>query len=54
MLAGFCYLINRQSQVRVSGILSSPFEVLSGDPQVSVLEPLLFNAFINNSCDTAN
>jgi hypothetical protein len=31
------YLSNRKSQVRVSGILSSPFEVLSGVPQGSVL-----------------
>jgi hypothetical protein len=45
----FCsYLTNRQSQVRVSGILSPPFLVLSGVSEGSVLGPLRFNMFIND------
>jgi hypothetical protein len=35
------YLTNRQSHVRYSGILPTPFEVQIGVPQGSVLGPLL-------------
>jgi hypothetical protein len=45
------YLSNWKSQVRVSGILSSPFEVLSDEPQGSVLGLLHFCVFINDICE---
>jgi hypothetical protein len=45
------YLSNRKSQVHVSGIVSSPSEVLSGVPQESVMGLLLFNVFINDIFD---
>jgi hypothetical protein len=45
------YLSNRKSQVRVSGILSSPTEIISGVLLGSVLRPLLFSVFINDLLD---
>jgi hypothetical protein len=37
------YITNRYSVVRIHDIYSTPFEVLSGVPQGSVVGPLLFN-----------
>jgi hypothetical protein len=49
----FSYLTNKQSQVRVSGILSVPFVVLSSVPQGSVLGPLI-STYLWMKCDVIN
>jgi hypothetical protein len=48
------YLTNRHSQVRISGILSSSFELLSGVRQGSVLRPLLLTVSTNDLCSVIN
>jgi hypothetical protein len=47
------YLSNRELELRVSGIHSSPSEVLLGVSKGSGLGHLLFNVFINDLCDAA-
>ena len=42
------YLSNRKQQIKINGILSSWSDIQKGVPQGSILEPLLFNVFIND------
>jgi hypothetical protein len=46
------YLDNRHPSVRISGMLSVSFLVKSGVPQGFTLDPLLFNLFINDICNS--
>jgi hypothetical protein len=47
----FCsYLTNRQSQVRISGTVSSLFQAPSGVRHGTVLGPLHFKVYINDLC----
>ena len=42
------YLSNRKQQIKINGILSSWSDIQKGVPQGSILDPLLFNVFIND------
>ena len=42
------YLTNRKQQIQISSILRGWTDIQKGVPQGSILEPLLFNVFIND------
>jgi hypothetical protein len=42
------YLSNRKQQIKVNSVLSDWADIQKGVPQGSILEPLLFNVFIND------
>ena len=42
------YLSNRKQQIKINSILSSWSDIQKGVPQGSILEPLLFNVFVND------
>ena len=42
------YLSNRKQLIKINGILSSWSDIQKGVPQGSILDPLLFNVFIND------
>jgi hypothetical protein len=42
------YLSNRKQQINVNNVLSGWADIHKGVPQGSILEPLLFNVFIND------
>ena len=44
------YLSNRKQQIKVNSVLSNWADIHKGVPQGSILEPLLFNVFINDIC----
>ena len=54
------YLCNRQQRISINGLFSDWIEVITGVPQGSILDALLFNIFLNNifmfisKCNTCN
>jgi hypothetical protein len=44
------YLSNRKQQIKVNNVLSGWADIHKGVPHGSILEPLLFNVFINDIC----
>jgi hypothetical protein len=45
------YLTDRFSSVIITGIISAPFRILASVSQGSVLGPLLFNIYIDDTCN---
>jgi retron-type reverse transcriptase len=47
------FLSQRKFKVSVEGEISSPREMQAGVPQVSVLSPILYNIYINDTPQTS-